>query len=69
MGPHHARQAGSMIAKRLERSSFVELPGLGHGVVRLDNPLRAVTVPGVFADPTQRLDTTCVDQLPEPVWS
>ena len=56
------------VAKHLKRSSFVELPGLGHIVVRFDNPCAQSLLQGFFANPTQRPDTTCVDQLPEPVW-
>ena len=57
------------VAKRLKRSSFVEFPGLGHVVVRFNNPCPQSLLQGFIANPTQRPDTTCVSQLPEPAWS
>jgi pimeloyl-ACP methyl ester carboxylesterase len=54
--------------KHLKRSTFVEFPGLSHGVLRLDSPCTR-SIFGAFLDnPTQRPDTTCVQQLPEPQW-
>ena len=57
------------LAKHLKRSSFVELPGAGHVVVRFENPCAQSLLQGFFANPTQRPNTTCVSQLPEPAWS
>ena len=56
-------------ATHLKRSIFVELPGLGHVVVRPNNPCAQSLLQGFFTDPDQRPDTTCVKQLPEPAWS
>ena len=55
------------VAKHLKRSFFVELPGLGH-VVTLNNPCPQSLLTGFIANPTQRPDTTCVQQMPEPQW-
>ena len=56
-------------AEHLKGSSFVELPGLGHVVVRPNTPCPQSLLQGFFANPTQRPDTTCASQLPEPAWS
>jgi pimeloyl-ACP methyl ester carboxylesterase len=54
-------------AKHFKRSFFVELPGLGH-VVTLNNPCPQSLLTGFIANPTQRPNTTCVQQMPEPQW-
>jgi pimeloyl-ACP methyl ester carboxylesterase len=55
-------------AKHLERSFFIEFPGLSHGVVRLDSPCPR-SIFGAFIDsPTQHPDTSCVQGMPEPQW-
>jgi pimeloyl-ACP methyl ester carboxylesterase len=62
--PKPAREA----VKRLKRSFFVEFPGLGHVVVRSENPCPQSLFRAFLDSPTQRPDTTCAEQMPEPQW-
>jgi len=62
--PKPAREA----TKNLTRSFFVEFPGLTHGVVRSNNPCPQSIFRGFLESPTQRPDTSCVQEMPEPQW-
>jgi pimeloyl-ACP methyl ester carboxylesterase len=54
--------------KNLERSSFVEFPGLGHVVVRHNNTCPQSIFRGFIASPTRHPDTSCVQEMPELQW-
>jgi pimeloyl-ACP methyl ester carboxylesterase len=60
-------KAARGVARHFTRSFFVEVPGLGH-VVTFNNPCPQSLLTGFIANPTQRPNTTCVQQMPEPQW-
>lgn len=58
---------GKTAAKHLSRSTFVEFPGLGHGVV-LAHPCPESIFRTFLTDPTTTVDTTCVATMEGPQW-
>jgi len=56
-------------AETLSRSTYVEFPGLGHGVVFSGRQCPVGLFRSFLADPTAQLDVRCVSAMSEPRWA
>ena len=54
---------GRAVAERLENGTFVEFPGLGHGVALAEGCPMSITLE-FLADPNVEVDTSCVRDMP-----
>ena len=56
-------------AESLSRSTFVLFPGLGHGAVFSERPCPVAIFQAFLADPSARVDTSCVAAMGPPDWT
>jgi len=66
--PVHPRSSGEAITAGLPNATLLELPGLGHGTVRVHECPRQIAH-AFLIDPARAVDDGCIATMPAPAWA
>jgi pimeloyl-ACP methyl ester carboxylesterase len=66
--PVHPRSSSEGLAAGLPKSTVIEVPGLGHGTVQVDDCPRDIAR-AFLVDPTAAPDAGCTATMPAPAWA